>query len=266
MKDVDVLLRLQSALGAQPSNLIVFAIAAGVLARLLGRRKLARWLLYPAAAALLAISVLPLGQWLLVPLENRFLPPAEPPVDVDGIVALGGGIDLGVSGRRGMATFGDTGERFISLLELARRYPAARVMFSGGPGWRADTDLSEAQVMRGFLLSHGLDGPRLIFEDQARNTYENALLAKPLAAPEPGERWLLVTSAFHMPRAVGAFRQVGWPVIPYPVDYRTGGELSLPGAPDAGQRWRELDEAVRSWLGLIAYWLSGRIPTLFPAP
>src|SRR5918995_448757 len=126
----------------QPSNLVVFATAAGVLALLLGRRKLARWLLYPAAAVLLAISVLPVGQWLLVPLENRFLPPAEPPVDVDGIVVLGGGIQLGVSERRGMATFRDTGERFISLLELARHHPEARVVFSGGKGWGADTELS----------------------------------------------------------------------------------------------------------------------------
>jgi uncharacterized SAM-binding protein YcdF (DUF218 family) len=251
---------------AQPSNLIVFAIALGVLALLLGRRKLARWLLYPASAALLLISVLPMGQWLLLPLENRFLPPVDPPVDVDGIVVLGGGIDLGVSERRGMATFGDTGERFISLVELARRYPETHVVFSGGQGWLAGTDLTEAKVMRGFLRTHGLDERRLIFEGQARNTYENALLAKPLAAPQPGERWLLVTSVFHMPRAVGAFRQVGWPVIAYPVDYRTSGEFELLVAPDAGQRWRELDQAVQSWIGLIAYWLSGRITTLFPAP
>jgi uncharacterized SAM-binding protein YcdF (DUF218 family) len=251
---------------AQPSNLIVFAIAAGALALLLGRRNLARWLLYPASAALLLISLLPVGQWLLVPLEDRFRPPAEPPIDVDGIVVLGGGVDLGVSERRGMVTFGDTGERFISLVELARRYPEARVVFSGGQGWLVDSHLTEAKVMRGFLRTHGLDGGRAIFEDQARNTYENALFAERLAAPEPGERWLLVTSAFHMPRAVGAFRQVGWPVIPYPVDYRTGGEFGLLVAPDAGLRWRELDQAVQSWIGLIAYWLSGRIPTLFPAP
>jgi uncharacterized SAM-binding protein YcdF (DUF218 family) len=152
------------------------------------------------------------------------------------------------------------------LVELARRYPETHVVFSGGQGWLAGTDLTEAKVMRGFLRTHGLDERRLIFEGQARNTYENALLAKPLAAPQPGERWLLVTSAFHMPRAVGAFRQVGWPVIAYPVDYRTSGEFELLVAPDAGQRWRELDQAVQSWIGLIAYWLSGRITTLFPAP
>jgi uncharacterized SAM-binding protein YcdF (DUF218 family) len=251
---------------AQPSNLIVFAIAAGVMALLLGRRRLARWLLYPSAAALLVISLLPVGEWLLLPLENRFPAPAAPPVDVDGIVVLGGGINLGVSERRGRATFRDTSERFINLVELARRYPEARVVFSGGQGWLAGGDLSEAKVMRGFVREQGLDEARVIFEDRARNTYENALLAKPLAAPRPGERWLLVTSAFHMPRAVGVFREAGWPVIPYPVDYRTGGAFTLLATPDAAQRWREFDQAIKSWIGLVAYWLTGRIPALFPAP
>jgi uncharacterized SAM-binding protein YcdF (DUF218 family) len=251
---------------AQPSNLMVLAIATGAAALLLGRGTLARWLLYPGAVALLAISVLPVGHWLLLPLENRFPPPAAPPADVDGIVVLGGGIELGVSQRRRLASFGDTAERFVALLELARRYPEARLVFSGGRGWLGASDVSEAAVMRGFLRSNGLDEARVLFEDQARNTYENALFSKPLAAPAPAERWLLVTSAAHMPRAVGAFRQVGWPVIPYPVDYRTDGELSLIAAPDAGQRWRELDQAVRSWIGLIAYRLTGRIPTLLPAP
>ena len=250
-------------LPAQPSNLIVIAIAAGVLALLLGRRKLALWLLCPAAAALLAISVMPVGQWLLLPLENRFPAAAEPPAEVDGIVALGGGIDLAISERRGVATFRDAAERFITLVELARRYPNARVVFSGGRGWLADASLSEADVVREFLRRHGLDERRVVLEDRARNTYENAKLAKSLAAPAAGERWLLVTSAFHMPRAVGAFRQVGWPVIPYPVDYRTSGAIDLLAVPDAASRWAELDEAIRSWLGLAAYWLTGRIAMPF---
>jgi uncharacterized SAM-binding protein YcdF (DUF218 family) len=251
---------------AQPSNLLVCVIVAGALAQLLGRGKVARWLWYPGAAVLLLISVLPVGLWLLAPLENRFPAPAEPPRGIDGIVVLGGGVDLAVSERRGLATFGDTGERFSSMIELARSYPDARVVFSGGPSWVTGSDLSEATVMRGFVRSHGLDEARVIFEDRARNTYENALLAKALAAPQPGERWLLVTSASHMPRAVGAFRQVGWPVLPYPVDYRTGGEFDLLLAPDAARRWVEFDEAIRSWIGLVAYWMTGRIPDLLPAP
>ena len=251
---------------AQPSNLLVCVIVSGVMAQLLARRKVARRLLYPGAAALLMISVLPVGQWLLAPLEDRFTAPAEPPRDIDGIVVLGGGVDLDVSKRRGMAAFGDTGERFISLVELARRYPDARVLFSGGPGWLTGSDLTEAAIMRDFVRSQGLDEARVMFEDRARNTYENALLAKALAAPEPGERWLLVTSASHMPRAVGAFRQVGWPVLPYPVDYRTRGQFDPLLAPDAARRWLEFDEAIRSWIGLVAYWMTDRISDLLPAP
>jgi uncharacterized SAM-binding protein YcdF (DUF218 family) len=249
----------------QPSNLIVGIIAAGVLALSLGRGKVARWLLYPGGAALLLISVLPVGLWLLAPLENRFPAPAEPPRDIDGIVVLGGGVDLEVSARRGVVALQDTSERFTSLVELARRNPDARVV-SGGPSWLEASDISEATVLRDFLRDQGLDEARVIFEDRARNTHENALLAKARAAPEPRERWRRVTSASHMPRAVGCFRQVGWPLLAYPVDYRTTGELTLLRVLDAAQRWHEFDDAISAWIGLVAYWMTDRIPDLLPAP
>jgi uncharacterized SAM-binding protein YcdF (DUF218 family) len=250
---------------AQPSNLLVAAFTAGVLALGLGRSKLARWLLYPATAALVLIGVLPVGQWLLLPLENRF-PAAAAAAPVDGIVVLGGGINVGISEGRGRVAFENTGERFITLIELARRYPDARLIFTGGLPWLSEEGLTEAAVMRRFASDHGIASDRVIFEDQARNTHDNAVLSKALAAPVPGERWLLVTSASHMPRAVGVFRGVGWPVIPYPVDYRTRGELALFVIPDAARRWSEFDQAIRSWTGLLAYWWSGRIDSPFPAP
>jgi uncharacterized SAM-binding protein YcdF (DUF218 family) len=250
---------------AQPSNLLVCALAAGALALLLGWRKLALWLLCPASAVFAAISLLPLGQWLLLPLENRFPPPGELP-DVDGIIVLGGGIALGVFDHRGVAAFDGTGERFITFIELARRYPDARLVFTGGGAFLGEEGLTEAKVMRRFVGDHGLAQERVAFEEQARNTYQNALLSKPLVRPAPEERWLLVTSASHMPRAVGVFRRVGWPVIPYPVDYRTSGEIGFLRIPDAAGRWNEFDQAIQSWIGLLAYWLTGRIDSPFPAP
>jgi uncharacterized SAM-binding protein YcdF (DUF218 family) len=250
---------------AQPSNLLVGALAAGVLVLVLGRRRLALWLLCPAAAVLTAISLLPVGQWLLLPLENRFSPPGDLPA-VDGIIVLGGGIDLRVFEQRGAVPFGDTGERFITLIELAHRYPDARLVFTGGGGFLGEAGLTEANVIRRFVRAQGLAPERMVFEDQARNTYENAVLSKALVRPAPKERWLLVTSAAHMPRAIGAFRKVGWPVIPYPVDYRTSGEIGFLSIPNAAARWAELDLAIQSWTGLLAYWLTDRIGSPLPAP
>ena len=250
---------------AQPSNLLLLLLVTGALALLLGRRRLAAWLLYPAILALMLIGLLPIGQWLILPLENRFPALAEPPDEVDGVIVLGGAIDRAVAEGRGVVAFDENAERSIALIELAERYPDAKLLFTGGRGDILGAAITEADVMREFAWRHGLDG-RVILEDQSRNTYENAVLSKALASPAPGERWLLVTSASHMPRSVGVFRQVGWPVIPYPVDYRTSDEIALLQVPDVAKRWIEFDQAIRSWVGLGAYWLTGRSSALFPAP
>ncbi|MGH6895664.1 MAG: YdcF family protein [Geminicoccaceae bacterium] len=250
---------------AQPSNLLLVLVVGSALALLLGRRRLAAWLLYPAALALLVVGLMPVGQWLTLPLENRFPALAEPPDDIDGVIVLGGAVDLAVAESRGLVAFKENAERNIALVELAERYPDAKLVFTGGSGGMLGTGISEADVMREFARRHGLDG-RVIFEDQARNTYQNAVLSKPLAAPAPEQRWLLVTSASHMPRSVGVFRQVGWRVIAYPVDFRTSDEVGFMQGPDAARRWTEFDQAIKSWVGLAAYWLTGRTSALFPAP
>lgn len=250
---------------AQPSNLLVVVVGSAVCALLLDRRRLTLWLLCPAAAALIAISLLPLGQWLLLPLENRFAALARLPDRIDGIIVLGGAVDLAVAEGRGVVAFGESAERNITMIELARRYPRAKVVFTGGLDEILGTEVSEADVIREFTRRHGLDG-RVIFEDRSRNTYENALFSKALVAPRPDERWLLVTSASHIPRSVGVFRRVGWPVIAYPVDYRTTGRVQLLAPPDAAKRWLEFDLAVKAWTGLLAYWLSDRSDSPFPGP
>lgn len=238
---------------AQPSNLLLLLLVAGALALARGRRRLASWLLYPAVLAFLLIGLFPVGNWLLLPLENRFPALAEPPAEVDGVIVLGGAVKFSVAERRGTLSLDDSAERDITMIELARHYPDARLIYTGAGNWPP------------FARRHGL-GERVVFEDRARNTYENAVFSKQLAAPRPGERWLLVTSAAHMPRAVGVFRQVGWPVIPYPVDYRTTGEVEFLVAPDVSRRWNEFDQAVKAWIGLLAYWLTGRSSAPFPAP
>jgi uncharacterized SAM-binding protein YcdF (DUF218 family) len=196
---------------AKPSHLIVLLLVAGVAALWLDRPRIGGALVTLGTAALAALTLLPLGSWLMVPLENRFpQPKAPPPGTVDGVIVLGGAPRLGVTVARGQPTFGGEAERVTSIVELGRRYPGARLVFTGGSGSLFGISTSEAEVVREFLARQRFDVGRVLFEAESRDTYENAIRSKELVGPGSGEQWLLVTSAFHMPRSVGVFRRVGW--------------------------------------------------------
>jgi uncharacterized SAM-binding protein YcdF (DUF218 family) len=249
----------------QPSNLLLLLLILATAALLLGWRRFGTWLLCGVSATLAAITVLPIGTWLLMPIENRFAPPALPE-EIDGVVVLGGAVEEQIGELRGQIALNDAAERVTALVELARRYPNARLVVSGGIGGPGHP----ARALEAFYREQGLDVARIVFEERSRNTQENAVLTRQLVRPGPDERWLLVTSAYHMPRSIGVFRAAGWPVIAYPVDYRTAGPIDLRAVlgglaePNVAERLMELDLAVKSWVGLVAYWLMGRTSALFP--
>ncbi|MGH6919499.1 MAG: YdcF family protein [Geminicoccaceae bacterium] len=255
----------------QPSNLLLLLLILATAGLLLGYRRFATWLLCGVTAALVVVTVLPVGTWLLLPIENRFAPPALPE-QIDGVIMLGGAVEHDISALRGQIALNEAAERVTALVELARRYPGARLVVSGGIGGLVGGPGHPARALEAFYRQQGLDVARIEFEKDSRNTHENAALAKELVRPGPDECWLLVTSAHHMPRSIGVFRQAGWPVIAYPVDYRSSGTADLRRAlgrlaePNVAERLIELDLAIKSWLGLVAYRLLGRTSVLFPAP
>jgi len=205
---------------------------------------------------------------LIAPLEDRFPPwdtSGRPP---DGIVVLGGAVTPEVSHARKAVALNEAAERLTAAVSLAQRIPNARIIFSGGSDAIIPTQQTEAQAAARLFESVGLAPGRVILEDKSRNTIENALFSMRLAQPKPGERWLLVTSAYHMPRAIGVFRKVGFAVEAYPVDWRTTGNLSdaLRPFPTLGDGLRRTDTAVREWIGLVVYRFSGRSSELFPGP
>jgi uncharacterized SAM-binding protein YcdF (DUF218 family) len=208
---------------------------------------------------------LPVGTWLMRPLEDRFSQPRPMPERVDGIVLLGGAIDLDESADRAMLALNIRAERMTDFVVLARRYPHAQLVFSGGDSHIFPTGLTEADVARQAFSRLGIDPSRIIFEKASRNTHENATLSRSLVHPTPGQHWLLVTSAADMPRAVGCFRAVHWSVIPYPVDYHTKRHTTgmFPGLVAGFQR---VDWATHEWFGLVYYRMRGWIPSLYPAP
>lgn len=242
----------------QPSNLLVLLLAAAILLRW---RRMSHLVL----ATLVAVSLLPVGLWLLRPLEERFSRPAALPDEVAGIIVLGGALDPPVAEARGVLATNQRAERPIEGAALAERYPDATLVFSGGDGTLLQRG-GEGAVNRHFVELWGLDEERVVYEERSRNTWENALLTRELVAPEPGQVWLLVTSAAHMPRAMGIFRRLDWAVAPFPVDYETAGGAEWPERIAVAERLLELDMAAREWLGLLAYRLMGRTDALFPAP
>ncbi len=257
------------------SKVLWFPLRPGTFALLLGcvglwavwrRRRWGRWPLLAALGFYLVVLATPVSQWMLIPLEERFPRPASPPAQVDGIVVLGGAVDQNLTEARGIPALNGAAERLTEPLALARRYPQARLVFTGGQGSLVHGGLTEADVVRRLWTALGLPPERVTYEDAARNTYQNAVLTHALVRPAPGETWLLVTSASHMPRSVGVFRRAGWSIRPWPVNYRTGRSLAAWYDAPFPERLGQFETALREWIGLVAYRLMDRTDAVFPAP
>jgi uncharacterized SAM-binding protein YcdF (DUF218 family) len=251
-----------------PSNFLIVVGIAGLVLLLFTRRvRLGSWLIMTSLIFLAIAGLSPLGNALILPLEQRFPPWDASRGPPDGIVMLGGAISSDVSVARGSIALDDAAERLTATAELARRYPAARIIISGGSNALLFEEAVEAVFAVRELEALGVSRDRITAEEQSRNTIENAVFSLLIANPKPGERWLLVTSAHHMPRAVGAFRAAGFAIEPYPVDWRTRGpgELLWP-FPTVGDGLKRTDTAAHEWLGLVAYWLAGKSAELLPGP
>jgi uncharacterized SAM-binding protein YcdF (DUF218 family) len=246
-----------------PTNVLVFLVVAGfVLTRFSRTARSGHRLLVAATLTLSLVCIFPVGEWLLRPIEKRF-PPFKPDGrPVSGIIVLGGSVTDAPMPRAFRSQPNEASDRIFEAASLARAYPGASVVVSGGP---IQVDgRSEADAVAGFLVTLGVQPSRLTLERRSRDTSENARFTRAIAHPATGERWLLVTSAFHMPRAVGAFRAVGFPVTAAPADWRTGWHPYLNFS--YSYSLKMLDLAAKEYLGLLAYRLRGRTHQLFPGP
>ncbi len=249
-----------------PGNLFVLVLLVGAVLLWTPARRSGRTLVAFAVLGGLLAATVPAGRYALLALENRFPAVSEWPSRVDGAVVLGGMVDPFVTRARGQLALGDAVERLFALAEIGRRYPEAKLVFSGGSGVLGRQDATEADALRPHLAAFGLDPTRVVFEGRSRNTDENARLTRALVQPRPGETWLLVTSAFHMPRAVGVFRRAGWTIVPYPVDYHLEPEPPPGWGFDFLGGLGMLRAAMHEWSGLAVYRVTGKTDALFPAP
>jgi len=248
-----------------PGSLILYGLIAGPVLRLVPPlRGFGLWLTRLCFVLLILVALVPSGTLLMRPLEE-FYPVADLPDRVNGIILLGGAEQPDLSATRGLPQMNGGAEREFSFIELARRYPEAKLVFTGGVRAARDPSYGEAEVAREIQLRLGLDPTRVTYEREALNTYENAQNTARLMQPKAGETWLLVTSAVHMPRAMLSFQAVGWPVLPVPVDFHT-----MPAGHDAWLRFdplgglNGLNAAAKEWLGLAYYRILGRTQRFLP--
>ena len=251
-----------------PTNFLIGVGVIGAILLVTRFASLGRKLVMVSVLLLVVCGLSPLGNYLTYPLESRFPPwqagSGKPP---DGIIVLGASIDPELSIAHGTPVVRGAPDRIITAAALAHRYPNARVVFTGGSANLIADQGREADFAGAIFESLGIAKSRLIMERASRNTQENAQFSKALLAPKDGERWLLVTSAFHMPRSVGLFRKAGFNVEPHPVDWRVGGRDDLMSFTNLMvEGFGRTDTAMREWAGLLAYRITGQIDELLPGP
>ena len=252
----------------QPSSLIAVMIAGGLALSWTRHQAVGRRLALAGAVLMVVLGLSPAGGALILPLEERFPRPVlTGSENIAGIIVLGGAEDARVGVQRGAHAVNESAERLSEAVTLARRFPQASLVFTGGSGALIRSGPPEADAAKRILEDLGVEPQRIVLEDRSRNTYENARYTFDLLQPKAGETWLLVTSAFHMPRAIGVFRKAGFDVLAFPVDYRTSGfdEIYRPFS-SIPEGLRRVDFVFKEYVGLVAYYLSGRSSALFPAP
>ena len=253
----------------QPSNFIVLALVISCVLSCTRHAVWGRRLAAVCTSCLVILTILPIGQWLALPLVKQFPKAEDMPTTIDGIIVLGGAIDSQSSFASGEVELGDAADRVTTLVALARRYENAQLVYAGGVGHLVGNHVQPSELARRFYRDQGLDLERVIFEGSSRNTWENAVNVQDLIGRTSEQSWLLVTSAIHMPRAMGVFRRLGWDILPYPVDYwldpldRRSTYLGRFVQPNVAASLGEFDAAAREWVGLAAYALMGRVESVF---
>lgn len=251
---------------AHPSNLVMLVGLMGAALLFTRRKRLGQGMMIASLFTLAVAGWSPLGNWLMAPLEDRFPAwrDAGTQDSIIGIIILGGAVSPEVSNARGSVAINEAAERMTVVADLARRFPSARIIFSGGSG-KLFGGAAEADFVLPVFESFGIARQRVTLERRSRNTAENARFTKELVQPKAGERWLLVTSAYHMPRSIGVFRREGFAVDAYPVDWRTAGPAdALTPFATLSAGLARTDAAVHEWLGLLAYRLTGQTAKLLP--
>lgn len=247
-----------------PENVLLILVGISLFLFYMGKDKLAKTSLSIVTGLFIIVSFFPIGEWLLYPLESRFETNPVLPDKVNGIIVLSGAEDAERSHLWKQVELGSAAERDFAFLRLVRKYPNAKHVFTGGAGSLIQQDYKAADVAQTLFNQQGIDTSKVIFERESRNTYENVIYSKKIVTPIKNENWVLITTSWHMPRSVGIFCKTEWPVIPYPVDHQTKKNNLFRINFNLLGNLLMLKTAIKEWVGLLAYYLTGKTTSLLP--
>jgi uncharacterized SAM-binding protein YcdF (DUF218 family) len=247
-----------------PDNILLILIILSLFFLYIDKQKPAKILLSTVTGLLIITSFFPVGEWLLYPLESRFQNNPALPEKINGIIVLSGAEDTERSHLWKQVELGSAAERDFAFLALARKYPQAKLVFTGGTGSLIQQEYKAADVAKTLFEQQGFDTTKIIFERESRNTYENVIYSKKIITPIKNDNWILITTGWHMPRSVGIFCKTDWPVIPYPVDHQTKKDNLFRIGFDLLNNLYTLKIAMKEWVGLFAYYISGKTTSFLP--
>lgn len=247
-----------------PDSLLLILVLSSLIFLYIGKQKIAKSILTITSGLLVIIAFLPIGEWLLYPLESHFKTNPALPEKVDGIIVLSGAEAAELSHIWKQVELGAAAERSLTFLTLARQFTTAKLVFTGGTGSLNKQEYKAADIAKQLFERQNFDVSKITFERESRNTYENVLYSKKIINPVKDENWILITTSWHMPRSVGIFCKADWPVIPYPVDHQTNKDNLFRINFDLLVNLSTLKTAQKEWLGLFAYYLTGKTTSFLP--
>ena len=241
-----------------PFNILIFLLLITICFLLLKKNKFTYFFLSLFLIFLVSFGMLPVGKYLIYKLEKYYHNTIILPDKVDGLLILGGATNPFLSDEFNQINLNGSVERLIEAIRLIKIYTETKIIFSGGSGSIQKPKMDHARIAKQFFMQIGLDTDKMIFENKSRNTYENILYSKKIAKPKKNERWIVITSAFHMNRTIFIGEKNDWLLTPYAVDFTQPKKFKFKPNLDLLNNLNQMQRGSHEWIGLITYYLMGR--------
>ena len=246
-----------------PFNIFLFFIFSGFIAHFFFRHSFYKLAYFFTIFIFFITAIMPTGRYMFYQLEKKFHSETLLPEKIDGILILAGATNPSLTKEFNQIHIGESVERLIESIQLHKKYPTAKFIFSGGSGSLIPQDFTHADVAKKFFIQQNINVNKFIFESRSRNTFENILYSKEIISPSPNENWILVTSAFHMVRALNVAEKLDWKFIPYAVDFHVSKQFSWKPSINFWNNMTAMQFASHEWVGLISYYLMGRTNNIY---